>query len=141
MLCLFWTLCAITNQCNQIRLTPQAEARRTDDFMKPKNRSEQKKPSNRRCLRRVVRRRWPVTMWFVNCHGTEWKAYKEDIIDLMVSGLFGELDLEFPELVRLAKKEKGRRVACHLEKIENIGKYGTRKPPNIVICDPPAKPK
>ena len=31
---------------------------------------------------------------------------------------------------RVSQKEKSRRVAIHLEKIENIKKYGTRKQPN-----------
>jgi hypothetical protein len=44
---------SITREC---RLTKKAEARRTKDFMKPKTRSDKKKPSNRRCLRRLVRR-------------------------------------------------------------------------------------
>jgi hypothetical protein len=48
-------------------------------------------------------------MWFVNCPGTEWKATKEDIIDMIKSGLFGELELEFPELAHYYKPPNDRR--------------------------------
>ena len=51
-------------------------------------------------------------MWFVNCPGTEWKATKEDIIDKIKSGLFGELELEFPELAHHYKPPNDGAEAC-----------------------------
>lgn len=44
------------------------------------------------------RRRWPVTLWQVNMKGTEWKATKADVVDMIDSGIFPELERAFPEL-------------------------------------------
>jgi hypothetical protein len=52
----------------------------------------------RKGIQSKVRRQWPVTLWFVGCEGTEWEARREDVIGLIASGLFPELEKEFPEL-------------------------------------------